>query len=211
MEKEHLHLLITEEIYRIPTDEIAETETTSAVVESSEKVITVAEPELTISTSAKPVEKEITKEEVVSEVKEPEPNIADETKDETPVEPQSAKEKKEVPHESPHIPIHDLPDSQPLPFAVFHTSHDPAENKLLHKIIDACKVPSEQYKIFSNGFDAAVKFKKALVFVPEAKAFYTPIPYKGSEFLCSKPLSDLSKDPSEKAKLWGALQKFVLN
>ncbi|MEO1255595.1 MAG: hypothetical protein AAFY41_12060, partial [Bacteroidota bacterium] len=65
-------------------------------------------------------------------------------------------------------------------------------------------------KIFANGFDQSVKFKKALVFVPEAKAFYTPIPYKGSEFLCSKPLTELIKDQNEKAKLWGALQKFVL-
>lgn len=185
MEKENLHLLIDEEIYLLPQDEITGEEAKDQSEEVQEPS-QVAEPE------PEPVAK---KEEV--EVKEPE---------------SETKEAIEEDHhqDSPHIPHHDLPDSRPLPFAVFHTSHDPAENELLHKIIDACKIPESDYKIFSNGFDQAVKFKKALVFVPEAKAFYTPIPYKGSEFLCSRPLSMLAADVNEKAKLWEALQKFVL-
>ena len=187
MEKEHLHLLIHEEIFRLPEDEVV-MEETAAIVETGE-----------VQDS--------------SMVAEPEPETV--AKQKEPVAEQPAAEKKEMSEEehhqeSPHIPHHDLPDSKPLPFAVFHSSHDPAENELLHKIIDACKIPKSDYKIFSNGFDQSVKFKKALVFVPEAKAFYTPIPYKGSEFLCSKPLSMLAADVKEKAKLWGALQKFVL-
>jgi len=180
MEKEHLHLLIHEEIYLLSQDEIINDESAEKQ-EDVQETTTLAEPE-------------------------PEPVAKQKETTEKPPEPVE----EEPEQESPHIPHHDLPDSKPLPFAVFHTSHDPAENELLHKIIDACKIPESDYKIFSNGFDQAVKFKKALVFVPEAKAFYTPIPYKGSEFLCSKPLSVLAADVNEKAKLWGALQKFVL-
>lgn len=185
MEKEHLHLLIHEEIYRLPEDEIAAEDKVTSKEEEVQEPTQVAEP------VPKPTGK----------------------KEKTEVEHTEPKEKtdEEYHQESPHIPRHDLPDSQPLPFAIFHTSHDPAENELLHKIIDACKIPESDYKVFSNGFDQSVKFKKALVFVPEAKAFYTPIPYKGSEFLCSKPLSFLVADVNEKAKLWGALQKFVLS
>jgi hypothetical protein len=186
MEKEHLHLLIHEEIYRLPEDEVS--------LESTEN---------------QDAEEVNEKEKEVAQVSEPEPASIAEGKEEAVVEKVSDSEKEEHHQDSPHIPHHDLPDSKPLPFAVFHTSHDPAENELLHKIIDACKIPESDYKIFSNGFDQAVKFKKALVFVPDAKAFYTPIPYKGSEFLCSKPLSMLAADVNEKAKLWGALQKFL--
>ncbi|WP_420318211.1 hypothetical protein [Ekhidna sp.] len=178
MEKEHLHLLIHEEIFLLPQDEIIEDETdkTEEVQESGQ-------------------------------VAEPEPELIDKKVETEEKQPETTEEHHQ---DSPHIPHHDLPDAKPLPFAVFHTSHVPTENDLLHKIIEACKIPEDQYKIFSNGFDQAVKFKKALVFVPEAKAFYTPIPYKGSEFLCSKPLSLLAADQNEKAKLWTALQKFVL-
>ena len=188
MEKEHLHLLIHEEIYRLPEDQVFSVEELD---------------EQTASTDvAKGVQESIQVAEPVSKLEETE---AKQAKPETKEKP-----KEEHHQESPHIPHHDLPDAKPLPFAVFHTSHDPVENELLHKIIDACKIPEGDYKIFSNGFDQSVKFKKALVFVPEAKAFYTPIPYKGSEFLCSKPLSILAADVNEKAKLWRALQKFVL-
>ncbi|WP_424961776.1 hypothetical protein [Ekhidna sp.] len=184
MEKEHLHLLIHEEIYLLSQDEIINEES-GEVQEEVRESSTVAEPE-------------------------PEPVAKQEKADSKESAPEVDEATKEEPHqESPHIPHHDLPDSKPLPFAVFHTSRDPAENELLHKIIDACKIPESDYKVFSNGFDQAVKFKKALVFVPEAKAFYTPIPYKGSEFLCSRPLSVLAADVNEKARLWGALQKFV--
>lgn len=185
MEKEHLHLLIHEEIYLLSQDEIINEES-AEVREDVQKSTSIAEPE-------------------------PEPVAKEEESAEKQPAPETKEASEEERHQdSPHIPHHDLPDSKPLPFAVFHTSHDPAENELLHKIIDACKIPESDYKIFSNGFDQAVKFKKALVFVPEAKAFYTPIPYKGSEFLCSRPLAVLAADVNEKAKLWGALQKFVL-
>lgn len=142
----------------------------------------------------------------VTTVAEPEPEAIAPKEEATNPEPT----KEEHHQESPHIPIHQVAEPEELPFAVFHDSSNEAEIELLHKIISACKIPDDQYKIFSHGFDQAVKFKKALVFVPEAKGFYTPIPYKGSEFLCSKPLSLLSSDQNEKAKLWGALQKFVL-
>ncbi|WP_421762946.1 hypothetical protein [Ekhidna sp.] len=184
MEKENLHLLINEEIYLLPQDKLIEDETLDKTEEVQEST-TVAEPEPELLAKQEKAAPEQPK-------------------------PASKEEPEEVHHqESPHIPHHDLPDSKPLPFAVFHTSHAPAENELLHKILDACKVPESDYKIFSNGFDQSVMFKKALVFVPEAKAFYTPIPYKGSEFLCSKPLDQISGNVQEKAKLWAALQKFV--
>ncbi|WP_425392403.1 hypothetical protein [Ekhidna sp.] len=185
MEKENLHLLIHEEIYRLPEDEIINEEESTEKLKDEQESSAVAEPE------PEPVAKQV-------ESTEEQPAVLKDVSEE------------EHHQDSPHIPHHDLPDAKPLPFAVFHTSHDPAENKLLHKIIDACKIPESDYKIFSNGFDQAVKFKKALVFVPEAKAFYTPIPYKGSEFLCSKPLSVLAANKNEKANLWGALQKFIV-
>ncbi|MEQ9467177.1 MAG: hypothetical protein RLN88_07160 [Ekhidna sp.] len=156
-----------------------------------------------------PVEKvnhEVEEVQEVTTVAEPEPEAIAPPKEET--KPEPAEE--EHHQESPHIPIHEVAEPEELPFAVFHDSTNEAEIELLHKIIAACKIPDDQYNIFSHGFDQAVKFKKALVFVLEAKAFYTPIPYKGSEFLCSKPLSLLASDKNEKAKLWGALQKFVV-
>lgn len=192
MENEHLHLLIHEEIYRLPEDEsepVAEVESAAPETEIAETQEVETEPAV-----------EVVQEEV---------QVAEET---VPKEEVTAvsEESADYPQESPHIPHHDLPETHVLPFAVFHTSHDPAENELLHKIIDACKVAKEDYKVFSNGFDPAVQFEKALVFVPEAKAFYTPIPYKKSTFLCSKPLDVLAADQNEKMKLWEALQKFVL-
>lgn len=98
-----------------------------------------------------------------------------------------------------------------LPFAIFHSSTNEDEIALLNKIIAACNVDEANYSVFNNGFDRSVNFRKALVFVDKAKAFYTPIPYKESEFLCSRPLSVLMTTQSEKALLWKAIQQFVLN
>lgn len=186
MERENLHLLINEEIYLLPQDQLVEEQESLKEIERHEP---------------KSISEEVQE---PSNVSEPEPKLEAAPKKALTTEPQE-----EHPQESPHIPVHDLPESEALPFAVFHTSADLSENELLHKIIDACKIPEDQYKVFSHGFDQSVKFKKALVFVPEAKAFYTPIPYKGSEFLCSKPLDQISGNVQEKAKLWEALQKFV--
>ncbi|WP_370089701.1 hypothetical protein [Ekhidna sp.] len=187
MEKEHLHLLIHEEIYRLSSDEVI---TGEAVVEE-------------MSTSENLQENEVAEPESEPIAKQEDAKGETETvnKDETENEPKQ---------ESPAIPIHEVEEPTEIPFAIFHSSTDEDEIALLQKIIDACKVPADDYKIFGNGFDQSVRFKKALVFIEKAKAFYSPIPYKGSEFLCSKPLTDLAKDQNEKAKLWGALQKFVL-
>lgn len=202
MEQEHLHRLITEEIYMLPEDHLEE----NMVSKSPEKKAEDNNTEVGVAQSKTEVETEVVnesdvkfeaKEEVVSSA----PNIDKAT--ETPAHI-------ETKQESPEIPVHDLEPSKEIPFAVFHSSNDASDIDLLHKIIDACKVPQDQYKIFGGGFDQSIHFKKALVFVPEAKAFYTPIPYKNSEFLCSKPLHHISGDNQEKAKLWGALQKFVL-
>lgn len=170
MEKEHLHLLIHEEIYRLPADQ-----TDNEVNASENTSKEVKEP---------------------AQVSEPQPEYTEKVlvKDE--------KESKTV-----EIPAVEQPKE--LPFAVFHSSTNEQEVALLHKIIAACKLPADEYQIFEKGFDKSVKFKKALVFVSEARAFYSPIPYKGSEFLCSKPLSDLNSNQQEKAKLWSALQKFI--
>lgn len=187
MEKEHLHLLINEEIYRIGGDEVISVpakeeiakETTDEVVEQPTQV---AEPE-------------------------PKPLAQQEEKQER-AKPQPTQESPEIPTRKKEE-VKDEPKE--IPLAIFHSSTNQEEMALLQKIIDACKVPTEDYTIFENGFDQSIQFKKALVFVPEAKAFYTPIPYKKSHFLCSKPLADLTNDQQEKGKLWVALQKFVLN
>ncbi|MEO9873051.1 hypothetical protein [Ekhidna sp.] len=200
MEKEHLHLLINEEIYLLSQDETIKVE-----YEKEKEVISeLAEPELE---TIKGEPKETLVDETRSEESETETTRVSEHEPEPAVE--KSEEKEEIQQESPHIPIQKVEEPSEIPFAIFHSSIVPAEHELLQKIIDACKIPAGDYKIFSNGFDQSVQFKKALVFVPEAKAFYSPIPYKGSAFLCSKPLVDLAKDQAEKAKLWGALQKFI--
>lgn len=160
MEKEHLHLLIHEEIYHLPEDQ--------SIPKDS---IETAEPSI---------------------VAEPEPEDVTTIQEDVSIQENGAED-----------------HSKEIAFAIFHDSVNEEEIALLHKIITACNIPEEQYQIFNTGFDQSVKFKRALVFVPEAKAFYTPIPYKNSEFLCSKPLSYLTNDQNEKAKLWGALQKFI--
>ncbi len=179
MEKEHLHLLIHEEIYRLSSDELIEDLGGKGLGEEAMKA------------KGETVED-------IPKVTQPEPETTS-----------SDKSEEESTQESPEIPIHKVDEPKELPFAVFHSSTDAAEIELLHKIIDACKISEDNYKIFNEGFDQSIRFKKALVFVPEAKAFYTPIPYKSSEFLCSKPLSLLIKDQNEKARLWGSLQKFI--
>jgi hypothetical protein len=168
MKKEHLHLLIHEEIYLLPDDKAP------------------------IDDDAIPVEG------------------ATEKTDTSPIHQEIISEKDKPAQESPTVPSIEPLEPEQLPFAIFHDSTEKNEIDLLEKIIAACNLPEHGYKIFGKGFDQSVKFKKALVFVPKAKAFYTPIPYKGSEFLCSKPLSELLSNKQEKAKLWNALQRFVL-
>lgn len=219
MEQEHLHLLITEEIYLLSQDENKllshdeikeETEVTSEV--ESETI-----PEQSLKADEvveEPTEEKEEKTEETAEVVDLKPEVVEESEPKIEAK-QEIVEATETPahietkQESPEIPQHDLDEPGEIPFAVFHSSNNASDIELLHKIIEACKLPEDQYKIFGGGFDQSVHFKKALVFVPEAKAFYTPIPYKNSEFLCSKPLDQISGDVQEKAKLWGALQKFV--
>ncbi|MEP1032689.1 hypothetical protein [Ekhidna sp.] len=193
MEQEHLHLLITEEIYLLPQDENTEGQVKSQSEEED------AEPKA-ISSKEKSGQKVDDQDFKESGQKEQKKAVSETGETPTHIE---------TPQESPEIPHHDLEDPGEITFAVFHSSNNTADIELLHKIIDACKLPQDQYKIFGGGFDQSVHFKKALVFVPEAKAFYAPIPYKNSEFLCSKPLDQISGDIQEKAKLWAALQKFV--
>jgi hypothetical protein len=202
MEKQHLHLLINEEIYRIAGDEAISATKNETLVEevneAPEESIQVSEPE------PKPIAKQ--EESLVEEQPTPKPEP---TQQEEPTIDKPAVSKPT--QESPEIPVKKKDEPKVIPLAIFHSSTNQEEMELLQKIIDACKVPIEDYTIFENGFDQSVKFKKALVFVPEAKAFYTPIPYKNSHFLCSKPLADLASNQEEKGKLWVSLQKFVLN
>lgn len=124
-------------------------------------------------------------------------------------------EDEEYHEETPKIPeVHhheelESKEEAIIPLAVFHEATATDEVELLQKIIDACGIEKDQYQVFANGFNKEVKFKKGLVFVAEAKAFYTPIPYKESQFLCSKPLSILKANVQEKGKLWNALKSFV--
>lgn len=191
MQQEHLHLFITEEIYRLPED-----------MQSEEIVEPVATENISTEEIPDEPQVEVAKEPEVAIEKEVDVAQSSEQSEETPAHI-------ETKQESPEIPHHDLEPSKDIPFAVFHSSNNASDIELLHKIIDACKIPEGEYKIFGGGFDQSVHFKKALVFVPEAKAFYTPIPYKNSVFLCAKPLDQISGDVQEKAKLWAALQKFV--
>ena len=189
MKHEHLHLLIHEEIYRLPEDrklvKMVEETIPDVEVEKQPTQVAESEPEIVKEPVPKP-------EESRQKGGEPEPIVV-----------------ANVESESPKILIQEIEEPEEIPFVVFHDSTDPTDQELLQKIIDACKLPQDQYKVFGAGFDQSVQFRKALVFVPEAKVFYTPVPYKDSEFLCSKPLTDLAKDQNEKAKLWGALQKFL--
>ena len=193
MEKENLHLLITEEIYMLPQDE-------TSIIEAEEEVSTEQEAvvESTEEVSAKQEFVDESASENSENVETVEINESNKVQD-----------SEEKGAESPKIPKQELDPVTEIPFAVFHSSNNESDIELLNKIIAACKLPADQYKIFDGGFDQSISFKKALVFVPEAKAFYSPIPYKKSEFLCSKPLDQISGDVQEKAKLWTALQKFV--
>ncbi len=182
MEKRHLHLLIHEEIYRLP-EKFSITNELKADVKKTETEITNP-----------------------NQVAEPEPQLV--------VSPQkSSLEDKKVATPSqkgtkiPTVQIAE--ESNVLPFAIFHSHANKTEIDLLNKIILACSLRPEQYKIFNDGYNQSIKFEKALVFVPKAKVFYTPIPHKDGEFLCSKPLAILLKDSNEKKKLWNALQSFL--
>ena len=154
MDRDHLHLLINEEIYLINQDEVEG----------------APEP------SAPPME-------AVDTV------VAEPAKEEESAEPAPVSEKV-------------------LPVAIFHESTKESELELLNKIIDACKLDSGSFEVFANGFNKAVKFEKALVFVERAKKFYASVPYKGGEILCARPLSVIIHDQQEKAKLWGALKSY---
>ncbi len=162
MKKEHLHLLIHEEIYQVP-----EKETTHYQQEVKETLL----------------------------VSEPEPMVE-----------QEEEKQREEPTKTP---MQEGEASKKWPLAIFYQTSNPAEIDLLHKIIVACELSSENYQVSSNGFDPSIHFNKAVVFSPTATAYYIPIPYKDSQFLCSKPLADLIKDQQEKTKLWNALRKFI--
>lgn len=99
-------------------------------------------------------------------------------------------------------------EERTIPVAIFHESSDDSELDLLEKIISACKLESDSYQVFANGFNKEVKFHKALIFVASSKSFYTAIPYQGSQLLCSKPLKEIAENQQEKVKLWGALKTF---
>lgn len=183
MDDQHLHLLIDEDIYVIQ-DEQANGE--------GEKVL-APDPQ--------------DKSEQRADESEEEKDLA--------IHIDPPKEDEEYHEETPKIPeVHHheelaTEEDTIIPLAVFHEASANDEIELLQKIIDACGIEKDQYQVFANGFNKEVKFKKGLVFVAEAKAFYTPIPYKESEFLCSKPLSVLKADVQEKGKLWNALKSFV--
>lgn len=206
MEKQHLHLLINEEIYRIGGDEAISISETKPIAEEVVNDST-AEPTQVSEPEPAPLAKQEEKLAEEQPAPKPEPTQKEEPTIEKPAISKPTQESPEIPVRKKEEPTE---EPKKIPLAIFHSSTNQAEMELLQKIIDACKVPKEDYTIFENGFDQSVSFKKALVFVPEAKAFYTPIPYKNSHFLCSKPLANLASDQQEKGKLWVALQQFVL-
>jgi len=163
MDRDHLHLLINEEIYVISDDKAENQETEDVSKTTVEEISTVSE-------SA------------------PEPLT------------------KNIPS-TPEVPKTEVAETV-IPVAVFHESSESHELELLQKIIDACNLETGSYEVFANGFSKEVKFKKALVFVDASKSFYQPIPYQGSQILCSKPLSEITTNQQEKVKLWNALKVF---
>ena len=183
MDKEHLHLLIDEEIYLIN-----EVRHDVSVTQESDQKDT----------------REVEEVEEVMESHSPTIHIDQEEldhphKEETPKIP-------EVHH---HSTASEENKSQPIPLAIFHEASNEAEIALLQKIIDACNLKTEDYQVFANGFNKEVRFIKGLIFTGTAKKYYTPVPYQKSQFLCSKPLAEIINDVQEKGKLWIALKSFV--
>jgi len=170
MDKEHLHLLINEAIYLIPTEHGDSGKTEADALEDKTKT------------------ENLESEKILEEKK---AGTIDEEYPSTPAEPTID------------------PELSPLSLAIFHESTSEADIQLLQKIISACKLETDSFEVFANGFNKEVKFEKALVFVEKSKAFYEPISYQDGQILCSKPLHQIAVNQGEKAKLWAALQKFV--
>ena len=183
MEKEYLHLLINEEIYRIS--------------DQSEYKGLVNEPQNQLA-----YEQETVQSNEVAEL------VADQENNSRKEEQEPHKANKEH-HDTPEIPNITVGEIEELDFAVFHSSKEKAELDLIHKIIDACKLAEGTYKIFGDGFDESVQFKKALVFVNTGKKYYEPIQHKMGSFLCSRPASVLMNDQNQKIELWNALKAFL--
>lgn len=182
MDKEHLHLLIDEEIYLI-NEETHDAGVMQEADQEDTKKMAIDENNESHSTTI-----HIDQEELHHPHKEETPKIP------------------EVHH---HYTPAEEKESQPIPLAIFHEASNDAEIALLQKIIDACNLKTEDYQVFANGFNKEVRFTKGLVFTSTAKKYYTPVPYQKSQFLCSKPLNEIINDVREKGKLWTALKSFV--
>ncbi len=122
------------------------------------------------------------------------------------VSPSTHQEKKN----SPPLPnVAQETSERTIPLAIFYETTSDEDIQLLEKIIAACKLRSESYEVFNEGLQKDIAFEKALVFVAQAKQFYTPIDYQESQILYSKPLNILAQNKQEKATLWGALRAFI--
>ncbi|MEP1097283.1 MAG: hypothetical protein ABJG78_19360 [Cyclobacteriaceae bacterium] len=94
-----------------------------------------------------------------------------------------------------------------IKIAFIYQSSNSDELELLNKIIGACKLEAQDFKVFKEGESA--HFEKAVIFTDSASSYCIPSTKAEGEIMYSKPLNILFHSPEEKRELWGALQSFV--
>ncbi len=103
----------------------------------------------------------------------------------------------------------DLPERKEKIRIVFiHHTTKQEELDLLNKIVAACKIAREDYRLITEK-SMEISAAKAIVFTESSSNYYTPFSTQGSEELHSKPLHVLMNSKEDKAKLWGALKTFI--
>jgi len=97
--------------------------------------------------------------------------------------------------------------TEKINIAFIHQTNNPDELDLLNKIIGACKLETQNFKVLKEG--EPIQFEKAVIFTDSASSYCIPSTTTEGEIMYSKPLNILYHSPEEKRKLWGALQEFV--
>lgn len=94
-----------------------------------------------------------------------------------------------------------------IKIAFIHNSDKPEELELLNKIIGACKLNSQNFKVLKKG--EPIQYEKAIIFTNSANSYYQSSRTPEGEVIHSKPLTELNSSPEEKGKLWSALKEFL--
>jgi hypothetical protein len=92
-----------------------------------------------------------------------------------------------------------------IEFAFFHNSQNQEEIELLDKIIAACKLTPDQFKIIHSLDTSSLNFNKGIVFKEKAPNYYS----QSGNVIYSKPLKVLMNSKTDKAELWGILKKLI--